>query len=127
MLDLEHSIDANRENRNQYRVTMRVTVHQPFKNDSPDGPKIDAEIRGYFECPDNMPDNERSGAVSLNGTLILYGILRGQLSLIAPAFSVSNVFTLPSFDVHEFFGLVKGAKSVTKPRGLPRTSRRTGI
>jgi hypothetical protein len=64
------------------------------------GYKVDTIIEGFFKFPESFSDEERNYLIAVNGGTILYGILRGQLSMISGSFPQGK-FVLPTVYMDE--------------------------
>lgn len=56
---------------------------------------IEAEIVGFFDFPETMSEEQVQYLIRVNGGTILYGILRGQISLFTGSFP-GGKFMLPA-------------------------------
>ena len=64
------------------------------------GWKVNAQLDGFFKCPEGLTPSMREGVVRINGGTILYGLLRGQLSAMTGSFFGGPVI-LPTVNMME--------------------------
>ncbi|MCC5875329.1 MAG: hypothetical protein JJU11_03820 [Candidatus Sumerlaeia bacterium] len=88
------------ENPLLFKVELGVRYHPDYQEGLPDGPCIEAKIVGVFSCPEEMEEAKRFPMVRYNGSLILYGLLRGQVATVTGSFPTGKL-TLPSFNMME--------------------------
>ncbi len=73
----------------QLRINVAPSKAQKF------GYAIEAEIAGFFDFPETIPGKQVQYLTRVNGGTILYGILRGQISLFTGSFP-GGKYTLPA-------------------------------
>jgi len=62
------------------------------------GYRIRADILGYFYVPEEIPSDIMEDIVRGNGTMILYGILRGEIAVFTGSFPEGKL-TLPTIPI----------------------------
>lgn len=83
-----------------YRLILHVGFESVGHEEGQGGLRVKAVIGGQFRCPEEMPSDKRLFPLLFNGGLILYGLLRGQLSAIGGAFPAGKLM-LPSVNMLE--------------------------
>jgi len=84
-LSFDYDVLRSNENSREFALKLRF-ISNPADEESENGYKISTEIVGFFEFPASMPEKEMQYLIRVNGSTILYGILRGQLSLFTASF-----------------------------------------
>jgi hypothetical protein len=108
----EFTFNVARNNQNPclYKLDIIVDVGPPFKKGVPVSPKVHVVASGIFSFPEDMDENKRQWLLRYNGGMILYGVLRGQISIISSAFP-TGVLVLPSFDMKEAIMKIESERS----------------
>lgn len=91
-IKFDYDVATHKDNDNLFRLNFRVKV-KPKKGDS--GKVIDAAILGFFSFPPNTDNNDMQYLVRVNGSSMLYSLLRGQIAMITGSFPEGK-FNLPA-------------------------------
>jgi len=91
-VNTDHKRDRNNKRLHVVQLKVSVTPEPRF------GYKIQANISGKFMAPDGISEKVLNELIPSNGTLILYGILRGQLALFTSSFPGGRI-TLPTIPI----------------------------
>lgn len=103
-LGFDFDIASHAERKNQFKLEFKVMANP---DDGFRGIKLEAQIDGFFYFPEGMNNDEMQYLVALNGSSILYGLLRGQLALITGSFP-DGKFMLPAVVMDDVIsGIVK--------------------
>ena len=89
--------------------------------------KIDSEIVGYFSFSEEFSDEEkRQITIRINGSVILYGILRGQIATFTGSFP-NGKFNLPTVNMIEIVNEIekKNIAKITKHELSQNDSKKT--
>ncbi len=89
----DYDVAYNRDDPNYYRLTFRMSGQPDVSPKA--GYEIDTEIVGYFSFPKETPKDQKEYLIRINGTTILYGILRGELASVTGMFPHGKI-TLPT-------------------------------
>ena len=107
----------------QFRIKIAPSKGQNF------GYAIEAEIAGFFDFPKTMTEEQVQYLIRVNGGTILYGILRGQISLFTGPFP-GGKFMLPAVCMTDVVKDIEarknkaGRKAAKKKRAEPAVSAR---
>lgn len=117
-LSLSFNVATSKENENLFKLTLGVQI-KPDEQASMI--QIDSKIVGFFSIdPAINEPKKRQFYMFVNGSTVLYGILRGQISMITASFP-SGKFNLPAVvmqeEVENFFA--KQQKHAKKAKVLP--------
>lgn len=74
------------------------------------GLEIDSEIVGIFRFPKTMPEDEMQKLIRINGGMILYGILRGEIACHTGSFP-GGKFVLPTVNMPDIVRRIEAAKA----------------
>ena len=97
-LGLSFGVGVSKNSPNLFKVTLGVLAHP---EDSCSGLKIEASIDGYFELdPEVLDSDKKDYYLLVNGSLILYGILRGIVANSTGVFRIKK-FMFPTVMMHE--------------------------
>lgn len=88
-----YDVAYSQDDPNRYRLTFRVTCEPGTQPKV--GYEIDSEMMGFFSFPEDTPREEMEYLIRLNGSTILYGILRGELASVTGMFPHGK-FVLPT-------------------------------
>jgi len=123
--DAEFSIsyDVLRQKEDSRRFALNMRVQS-----GPDGPgkagyTIVAVMEGFFSFPESVAEDDMQMLVRINGLTILYGILRGQLSMITGVFS-GGEFVLPAIYMPDVVTQIESQKQKSLRRSQKRPSKR---
>ncbi|MCK9315554.1 MAG: hypothetical protein M0Q48_05365 [Verrucomicrobia bacterium] len=116
-LGLSFGVGVSKNSPNLFKVTLGVLTHP---EDSCSGLKIEASIDGYFELnPEILNPDEKNFYILVNGSLILYGILRGIVANATGVFRI-NKFIFPTVmmqeEVKRFFENKDKLNKTKKPK-----------
>lgn len=95
---IDFDISRNIDNKRQYSVRLMVSSYA----ESSDKSKIliSVDIIGFFTFYEDATEEEMNNTISLNGLIILYGLIRGQLASSTGAFPCGK-YLLPSVYMEE--------------------------
>ncbi len=88
---------ADRTIEHRYIMLLRIKGGAASKKNMPLAPTYEIHAVAEFETPEGLTPSDEKGLVVLNGGMILYGMIRGQVSLITGAFPGGTVL-LPAID-----------------------------
>lgn len=125
--EYDYDIFRSPENDRLYALKFRFKS-VPVPEALGSGYAIDTEIVGFFEFPPSMKEEEVTYLIRMNGCTILYGILRGQLSVFTGAFP-GGQYVLPAVYMEDVVKGVENRKAEAKKRKAPRkyVAKRKGI
>lgn len=101
-LTISFELGRDADDPNRFILALKVNCQHHRPNGQP-GLAVDAEIHGEFFCPDSVAPEQKEQLVAINGGIILYGILRGQLTAYTGPFP-GGVFNLPTVNMVEALG-----------------------
>ncbi|HOF40840.1 MAG TPA: hypothetical protein PLD73_12270 [Candidatus Hydrogenedentes bacterium] len=90
------------------RFRFRLESHKEGKAAGYD---IDSEIMGLFRFPESMTEDEMQRLVRVNGSVILYGVLRGEVAAFTGSFPGSKCI-LPAVYMPEIVERIENQKKV---------------
>jgi len=85
------------------------------------GYAIDTEIVGLFRFPESLSEEDMQKLVRVNGGMILYGILRGQIAGFTGSFP-GGKFTLPAVYMPDVVAKIESEREASGTSGEPSTS-----
>ena len=91
-LGFDFNLAFHEEHKNHFKLEFSVLA---IPEDGFSGIRLETQIDGYFHFPEGIDFKEMHYLAILNGSSILYGILRGQLALITGSFP-GGKFMLPA-------------------------------
>jgi preprotein translocase subunit SecB len=115
----DYDVGRHTSEKARYRLVFRMSA----KSDTPVpvGYSVDAEIVGFFHFLPDTPLEKMELLIRVNGSTILYGLLRGQIAsltgqfpqrkLILPTFMMSDVVQ----DIESTKAEIRKAKKASKP------------
>jgi preprotein translocase subunit SecB len=113
-IGLRYEQEVNPNNHRQYKLVMKVKYVPPFAEGKPTAPEAEGEIEGFFQVPENTPEERKEHIAKLYGCAMLYGVLRGQFSIVGGSFNSGTVI-LPALNMAEIIQTVE-------ERGLDESS-----
>lgn len=97
-IDFSFSLAEHAENVNLFRLELKVKTGPVDKTE---GIKLETCIVGFFQIDENIKEEaKRQYYMMVNGSTILYGILRGQVSLISSSLPQGK-FILPTVSMQD--------------------------
>jgi preprotein translocase subunit SecB len=109
----DYEVGRHRTERNRYRLTFRMTAKSGTP--SPIGYSVDAEIVGFFQFLPDTPHEKMEQLIRLNGSAVLYGILRGQIASLTGVFPYRKMI-LPTFMMRDIVEGIENAKKARKEK-----------
>lgn len=107
----KHTTETNR-----FRLAFRLGVKS--KTPMPVDYSLDCEIVGFFHFPPETTDDAMQRLIRLNGSTILYGVLRGQLAHITGSFPRQKLI-LPTVMMEDVVNAVEQEKEQARAFPLP--------
>lgn len=129
-LTVSYDVSINKDNENFYRLTFSTKLspkRSKVSKEKLSGYKIASEIVGFFSFPESFSNkDERRIAIRINGCIILYGILRGQIATITGSFP-NGKFNLPTVNMIEIIKEIeeKNIAKIKKQETLQSESNKT--
>lgn len=93
--DFDYDVGTHLTEKRRRMIALRVRAQQVDGTGNPAGYLIECEIVGFFQLTAAIAEGKEEMTLRLNGFSILYGILRGILSMATGVFE-GGVFALPS-------------------------------
>ena len=114
------NIAPNKKDASKYRLTLEIQVKPTPKNERAFFPYLIA-IKGhaFFTFKDPCPPAESENTLRLNGSAILYGLLRAQIAQIT-ALSVRGLFLLPAMNFVELAKMQQAVEPAKAAMGKKR-------
>lgn len=94
---INYKVFKHKEKEKSYRLNLILDII-PDTNCS--GYKINTEILGFFDFPENFTELKMEYLIRVNGGTILYGILRGEIANYTGSFP-GGKFVLPTVSMRE--------------------------
>lgn len=117
-MDVDYKVMRHKEEKNRYQMQLSVSAG-PRKEAAKAGWVVDARVEGYFVFPDGLERELMEMAIRLNGGIILYGILRGQVAAATGSFPAGK-FVLPTIAMQDVIARKEGRRiRRKKPAELP--------
>ena len=100
IVSADYDILSNKDVSDHYLMILRVSGTTPFMEEQ--GVPLSFEVTGVaeFKTPSPLTQKQKYALVAVNGGAILYGLIRGQLSLVSGSFP-SGAILLPTIDWQE--------------------------
>lgn len=110
---------ADKKINNCFIMILQIKGEAGSQKGMPAGPSYEVHGVAEFETPDGLSPAQQRGLVVLNGGMILYGLIRGQMSLITGALPGGSIL-LPAVDwkatVDEIEARRRGASEAGQPK-----------
>jgi hypothetical protein len=95
-----YDILSNKENPERYLMTLKAVDVTPAGESETTTPSFDVTGVAEFEVPAGLSEEQKYKLVAFNGGAILYGLIRGQLSMVSGVFP-SGSLLLPTLNWQE--------------------------
>ncbi len=120
---IDYDIKRNPDNKQQFALVLSLQAYSPKKQKC--FLKIDSQIYGIFTFTKKATEEEMQHLIRLNGLIILYGLLRGQITTITGSF-LGGRFMIPSIYMEYVISRVEGRKKAMSDQitPSPKTSKR---
>ncbi len=93
----KYDVKSHKDGKNRFRIVLDFGL---FPTAVLEYYQCHASITGYFTFTEDLDKETMMRLLHLNGLSILYGILRGQLSMISGSFG-GNKLNLPTMNIQE--------------------------
>lgn len=107
-LGFDFDLSAHKSNSNQFKLIFRLKGEPEAGYE---GLEFETEIHGFFSFPKGEKKETMHYLLAVNGMTILYGLLRGQLSMVSGAFPCGK-FTLPAVIMAEIVPEIIAKKQI---------------
>lgn len=108
-----YKIGIHNEDKSKYRLTFNVKAQELDNKDTPIGVSLDAEIVGLFMFEPGKAKDEMDLLIRVNGTSVLYGILRGFVVSSSGAFPGGKLL-LPTIMPQKIVSMVEKDRPANK-------------
>jgi len=98
-VNVDYDVLKHKEDERRFRLALFVKVRNADAKVKA-GWIIDCEMHGDFSFPEDFEDRHIQVAIRVNGSSILYGILRGQIASATGSFPPGK-FVLPAVDMQD--------------------------
>lgn len=115
-INVDYQVQRHESDSLRYRLELKVSV-KPASRDQKVGWAVDAHIHGLFVFPDGLNEETMHNAIRVNGGIILFGILRGQIATVTGTFPPGK-FVLPTVPMQSIVALKEKSRQ-RKSRRLP--------
>lgn len=102
-----------KKSQRKFRLYFAVQVNQRIPKGREAGHLLDTEVFGDFVFPPRIDADKMQHHLCVNGGMILYGILRGQIALLTAAFPGRGL-ALPCIDMEEVVQQMESADASKK-------------
>jgi len=122
-LESKYTIDYDvfRQTHDLKRFILRFRLNlDSFRTGKRMGYAIDSEILGIFRFPESIAEEEMQKIIRFNGTVILYGILRGEIAAITGSFP-GGKFNLPTVNMVNIVKKVENRKKAVAASQVKQT------
>jgi hypothetical protein len=109
-IETHYDILSNKEAPERYLMILRVQDVTPARQSQDKPPLFDVTGMAEFEVPASLSEEQKYKLVAFNGGSILYGLIRGQLSMVSGAFP-SGALLLPTLDWQEVVADIEKKRS----------------
>ena len=110
--NIDYDVRRRKDDEHLFALTMRFTLIAK-KGRKPIGYEINTEITGLFRFPEGTDETTMQKFIRLNGTFILYGILRGEVAIFTGSFPKGK-FILPAVNMQEIVAQAEAQKKTSK-------------
>ena len=104
-----YEVERHKTDTNKFRFSFTMRA-KPKQQKSPAGYEIECNILGLFSFVEGTTEEEMQQLIRINGSTVLYGILRGQIATLTGSFP-GGKFTLPTVMMHEIVQVVEAQKA----------------
>ena len=119
-VSMNYDVMRRRTDKRLFALVLRFKFG-PEEDQPQAGYAIDAEITGLFRFPESLSEGDMQKLIRINGGMILYGILRGQIATFTGSFPEGK-FTLPAMYMPDVIATVEKGKKAFVRNGKPDTS-----
>jgi len=85
--------------------------------------EIDSEIMGFFDFPETMDEKQIQALIRVNGGIILYGILRGEIAAFTGSFPGGKI-VLPAVYMQDIVAGIEERKRAAQTKEKQRPLKR---
>ena len=124
--DFDYDAKTHRLEKHRRMLVFRVKAQELNSAQQPAGYTIDCEIGGLFALTEATPKGREEEFLRINGISILYGILRGMLSMATGPFQ-GGCFALPSVMPQEIVRDVEAKRKASNPHPSEATSQTSSV
>ena len=110
-VSMNYDVMRRRTDKRLFALVLRFQFG-PEKDQPQAGYAIDAEIAGLFRFPESLSEGDMQKLIRINGGMILYGILRGQIAGFTGSFPHGK-FTLPAVYMPDVVATVESGKKAS--------------
>jgi len=113
-----YAVEKNDGAPDRFRLTLVVDL-APKGKEAPGAITVSASVVGLFSFPKGVKEEDMQYVLQVNGSAILYGLLRGQVAMLTGAFRGPR-FLLPTVNMAE---IVKEVEAKAKANQEPAATR----
>jgi hypothetical protein len=117
--DYDYVIKRNRNKPNEFALTFIVKDNPSMVTPTPQAYKLDLQIIGLFRFETSVEEQQMQYLIRYNGCAILYGILRGMLTMLSGAFP-EGAIRMPTIMIDEVVKKVEAKNQVKPPEASKR-------